>query len=140
MVQWNTVIHDSQPSSTNKVKTISRRTTSWIPAKLKATGENKESTTIHEGLKMLNRAYFHAWLLSNNARIQPSYYLCPTSYLETGAEKQEQTLSDRHCHVFAPGTSLFHQQATLRGCRWESTFDNFVDQMMKKKINQENHW
>lgn len=107
MVQWNAVIHDSQPTSVYKVNTVSRRTTSWIPAKLKENGGNKESAHYQKWRskkkkKMLNRASLHAWPLSNNARIQPSYYLCPTSYPETGAEKQEQALSDRHCHVFAP--------------------------------------
>lgn len=40
-------------------------------------------------LSLEEAEYCHAWLLLNYAGTQPSYYLCPTSYLETGDGERE---------------------------------------------------
>lgn len=80
-----------------------KRNTSWTSGKPQAWGKMRktiqESPHCHMWKSWKTAEHFHTWLPLNNERIQPSHYLCPASYLETGAEEQEETFSDRHCHV-----------------------------------------
>lgn len=68
-----------------------------------------------------------AWLPPNNEpkKIHPLYYPRLTSYLQTGAEKQEQTRTESCCHV-PPRTCLLRQEGAAMGSRWQRTREDFA--------------
>lgn len=131
MVQWNAVIHDSQSTSVYKVNTVSRRTTSWIPAKLKENGGNKESThcqkwrwiepTSMHGLSQTMRE-FSRHTISVPLLILKLELRNKSKHSVTGAVMR---LHQEHLY--------FISKSIWEDADGESTLYNSVDQMMEKK-------